>query len=155
MASIAPTALRTLDLTLVLDLLRIEPDETKWGDLMKPVVALVEDPLMVGDFDAAIEVVSVLVREAGGPARPRARQHATIAIDLLIAGAMMRHITTHLATIEEAQFERVKPMCVSLGEVLVRPLAEALSVEERPRTRERLTTILSPSARSGAGRSSA
>ena len=30
-------------------------------------------------------------------------------------------------------------MCVSLGEVLVRPLAEALSVEERPRTRERLT----------------
>ena len=33
-------------------------------------------------------------------------------------------------------------MCVSLGEVLVRPLAEALSVEERPRTRERLTSIL-------------
>ena len=33
-------------------------------------------------------------------------------------------------------------MCVSLGEVLVRPLAEALSVEERPRTRERLTAIL-------------
>jgi len=46
------------------------------------------------------------------------------------------HITTHLATIEEAQFERVKAMCVSLGEVLVRPLAEALSVEARraPRT---------------------
>jgi len=33
-------------------------------------------------------------------------------------------------------------MCVSLGEVLVRPLAEALSVEERGRTRERLTAIL-------------
>ena len=58
---------------------------------------------------------------------------------MLIAGSMMRHITTHLATIDEAQFERVKAMCVSLGEVLVRPLAEALSVEERPRTRERLT----------------
>ena len=61
---------------------------------------------------------------------------------MLIAGSMMRHITTHLATIDEAQFERVKAMCVSLGEVLVRPLAEALSVEERPRTRERLTAIL-------------
>src|SRR5206468_5025281 len=44
--------------------------------------------------------------------------------------------------IDEAQFERVKAMCVSLGEVLVRPLAEALSVEERPRTRERLTSVL-------------
>jgi HEAT repeat protein len=33
-------------------------------------------------------------------------------------------------------------MCVSLGEVLIRPLAEALSTEERVRTRERMTAIL-------------
>ena len=130
--------------TLVLDLLRIEPDEGRWGELMKPVVGLLEDLLLVGDFDAAIEVLAVLVGEAGNTATASTarRQHATTAIDLLIAGAMMRHITTHLATIEELQFERVKAMCVSLGEVLVRPLAEALSVEERPRTRERLTAIL-------------
>jgi HEAT repeat protein len=55
---------------------------------------------------------------------------------------MMRHIVTHLATIDEAHFERVKAMCVSLGVVIVRPLAETLAVEERPRTRERLTSIL-------------
>ena len=57
-----------------------------------------------------------------------------IAIDMLVAGSMMRHIVTHLATIDDAPFERVKAMCVSLGEVLVRPLAEALSIEERART---------------------
>src|SRR5262249_47282207 len=60
----------------------------------------------------------------------------------LVSGSMMRHIVTHLGTIDDAQFERVKAMCVSLGVVLVRPLAETLSVEERPRTRERLTAIL-------------
>ncbi len=143
LGTIATTALRALDLTLVLDLLSIEPDDVKWGDLMKPVIGLLEDLLLVGDFDAAIEVVSVLVREvsAESPSSVR-RQHAMTAIDLLIAGSMMRHVTTHLATIDDAQFERVKAMCVSLGEVLVRPLAEALSVEERPRTRERLTSIL-------------
>src|SRR5204863_9269084 len=70
------------------------------------------------------------------------RQNALMAIAMLVAGTMMRHIVTHLATVDEAQFERVKSLCVSLGEVLVRPLAEALSVEERPRTRERLTAIL-------------
>jgi len=144
LSTIATTSLRALDLTLVLDLLRIEQDEGRWGELMKPVVGLLEDLLLVGDFDAAIEVLAVLVTEAstaaaGSTAR---RQHAITAIDLLIAGSMMRHTTTHLATIEEMQFERVKAMCVSLGEVLVRPLAEALSVEERPRTRERLTSIL-------------
>jgi HEAT repeat protein len=40
------------------------------------------------------------------------------------------------------QFQRVQAMCVSLGVVLVRPLAETLANEERPRTRERLTSIL-------------
>ena len=70
------------------------------------------------------------------------RQHALIAIDMLVAGSMMRNIVTHLLSIDEPSFERVKTMCVSLGEVLVRPLAEALSIEERGGTRERLTAIL-------------
>jgi len=143
LGSIATTALRALDLTLVLDLLQIEEDPARWGELMKPVVGLLEDLLLVGDFDAAIEVIGVVVKEASPESTiPARRQHAITAIDLLIAGAMMRHITTHLATIDEAQFERVRAMCVSLGEVLVRPLAEALSTEERPRTRERLTSVL-------------
>jgi HEAT repeat protein len=140
--TVATSALRALDLTMVLDLLRIEQDEERWGNLVTPVVALLEDLLLVGDFDAAIELIDVLVREAapgGGAAR---RQHALIGIDGLAAGPMMRYVITHLGTIDEAQFERVKRMCVSLGEVLVRPLAEALSVEERGRTRERLTAIL-------------
>ena len=140
--TIATTALRALDLTLMVDLLRIEQDEDRWRELMKPLVGLIEDLLLVGDFDAAAELIAVLVTETGGSGSHARRQIALTAIDVLIAGSMMRHVTTHLATLDEAQFERVKAMCVSLGEVLVRPLAEALSVEERPRTRERLTTIL-------------
>src|SRR5439155_8112639 len=65
-----------------------------------------------------------------------------IAIDVLVAGPMLHHIASHLATIDDAQFDRVKAMCVSLGEVIVRPLAETLSVEEHGRARERLTKIL-------------
>jgi hypothetical protein len=148
LGTVATSALRTLDLTLLLDLLRIEQDDDRWGELMTPVVKQLEDQLLVGDFDAGLQLIAVLVQEASGPSgqsgqgSTKRRQHAITAIDTLIAGSMMHHITTHLATIDEAQFERVKAMCVSLGEVLVRPLAEALSVEDRPRTRERLTAIL-------------
>src|SRR5207244_6152057 len=70
------------------------------------------------------------------------RQAAINAIDALVAGSMMRHIVTHLASIDDTQFGRVKYMCVSLGEVIVRPIAEALSNEENSRTRERLTAII-------------
>ena len=69
LGTIATTALRALDLTLMLDLLRIEQDEERWRELMKPLVGLIEDLLLVGDFDAAAELIAVLVAEA--PARDR------------------------------------------------------------------------------------
>jgi hypothetical protein len=142
LGTVATTALRALDLTLLLDLLRIEQDDTRWGELMTPLVSLLEDLLLVGDFDAGLQLINVLVKEGSGEGSKARRQHAIIAIDTLVAGSMLRHLAAHFTTIDDAQFERVKAMCVSLGEVLVRPLAEALTTEERPRARERLTVIL-------------
>jgi HEAT repeat protein len=140
--SVAASALRSLDLHLLLDLLRLEQNDERWGTLMAPVVHNLEDLLLVGDFDSAIELTAVITSAAAEGASKERRQHALIAIDMLAAGSMMRNIVTHLLSIDEPSFERVKTMCVSLGEVVVRPLAEALSVEERGRTRERLTAIL-------------
>jgi hypothetical protein len=142
MSTVATTALRTLDLTLLLDLLRIESDPERWKGLMTPVVRLLEDLLLVGDFEAAEVLVAVLVREAGTEGEAARRQTAINAIDTLVAGSMLHHMVTHLATIDDAQFARVKAMCLSLGEVVVRPIAEALSSEENSRTRERLTAII-------------
>jgi hypothetical protein len=141
-ASVDASALRSLDLLLLLDLLRLEQDNTRWGELMAPVVRNLEDLLLVGDFDSAMELLAVIAAATSDEGAKERRQHAMIAIDMLAAGSMMRHIVTHLLSIDDASFERVKAMCVSLGEVIVRPLAEALSVEERGRTRERLTAIL-------------
>jgi hypothetical protein len=142
LATVATTVLRALDLELVLDVLRIEDHVDHWGDMMTPVVALIEDLLLVGDFDAAAQLVEVVTAEAAGGTSTNRRQYAVTAIDMLVGGAMMRNIVTHLATIDEAQFERVKVMCLSLGEVVVKPLAEALAAEERARPRQRLTAIL-------------
>jgi hypothetical protein len=140
--SVTASALRSLDQLLILDLLRLEQDPARWGDLMEPLVRNLEDLLLVGDFDSAMELIAVLATATTDESAKERRQHAMIAIDMLVAGSMMRHIVTHLVSIDDASFERVKAMCVSLGEVIVRPLAEALSVEERGRTRERLTAIL-------------
>ncbi len=140
--TVATNALRSLDLALLLDLLRLEEDPKRWADLMPPVVELIEDQLLVGDFEAAGSLLDLITREAGPERSKERRQYAMIALDLLVEGTMLRHVISHLAAIDDAQFERVKTMCVSVGEVLVRPLAEAVSIEERGRTRERLTAIL-------------
>ena len=76
---------------------------------------MLEDLLLVGDFEAAAQLLAAIVREAGGDGSNARRQSALTAIDMLVAGPMLRHIVSHLGTIDDAQFGRVKDMCVSLG----------------------------------------
>jgi hypothetical protein len=139
---VSTTAIRALDNALLLDLLRIEEDDGRWGDLMPPVVHTLEDLLLVGDFDSAADLVDVIAAAAAGKDTKERRQHGLIAIDMIVAGPMLQHMVIHLATVDDQQFERIKHMCLALGEVLVRPLAETLAGEQRGRTRERLTEIL-------------
>ncbi len=142
LATVQTSELRKLDLALLLDLLGIEEDDRRWGTLMRPVVALLEDLMLVGDFDAAATLLAV-VMESSKPGHPKERrQHALIAIDMLVSGSMMRHIVAHVATMDNAQFDRVKAMCVSLGEELVRPIAETISTDVSDRVRDRLSMIL-------------
>jgi hypothetical protein len=140
--TVSPSALRALDLLLLTDLLRIEDEPARWSELMPPVIAQIEDLLLVGDFDAADQLVSVVAREAGPNGTPARQDAAGSAIRQLADGVMMQHIASHLATIDNETFERIKSICQAIGEVIIRPLAEALSVEERVRTRERLAALL-------------
>jgi HEAT repeat protein len=67
LGSVATTELRKLDLALVLDLLRIEEDDVRWSSLMRPVASLLEDLLLVGDNEAAEELVRALGQEVASP----------------------------------------------------------------------------------------
>jgi HEAT repeat protein/PBS lyase HEAT-like repeat-containing protein len=142
LATVATSELRKLDLSLLLDLLVIEEEDGRWGTLMRPVVALLEDLMLVGDFDAAASLLGLII-EASKPGHSKERrQHALIAIDMLVSGSMMRHIVAHVATMDDAQCDRLKAMCLSLGEELVRPLAETISTDVSDRVRDRLSQIL-------------
>ena len=141
LGTVATSELRKLDITLVMDLLTIEKDDQLWGNLMPPVVSLMEDLMLVGDFEAATELGGIITAARESATQER-RQHAMIAIDMLISGSMMRNMITHVAKIDEKQFERLKTMCKAMGDVLVRPLADAVSTNISDRTRERLTAIL-------------
>ena len=78
--------------------------------------------ILAGDFDAALGLIDVIATSASKEGTKERRQHAMIAIDMIVAGPMMQHIVIHLASVDDTQFERIKTMCLSLGEVLVRPL---------------------------------
>jgi hypothetical protein len=142
LSTVAPGAMRALDLVLVKDLLEIEHDTERWDGLMRPVVALLEDLMLVGDVDAADDLLTIVVREAGPAGVPSRQAPATEALERLADGPMMRHIVSHLATVDNRQFERVKSISTSIGDRLVNPLAEAISTEKGATTRDRLTQLL-------------
>src|SRR5207244_31015 len=56
LTTVSTTAVRTLDISLLLDLLRIEENDARCGDLVSPVVRTLEDLLLVGDFEAAVSL---------------------------------------------------------------------------------------------------
>jgi hypothetical protein len=142
LGTVAASAVRALDLTLLLDLLRIEDDPEKWREMTIPIVPHIEDLLMLGDIEAAEQLVGVIVREISPSGTASRKPAASAAIQQLAGGKMMQHIVSHLQALEETQFERLKAICLGMDGVLVRPLAEALTVEEHGRTRERLAALL-------------
>lgn len=142
LATVNETSLRSLDLRLLLDLLVIEPDPERWRDVVDPVVFHVEDLLLVGDFDAALQLVDALVRESGPEGDPARRPTAKDAIDRIINGRSLWNQAIDFRSMDDQAFEAVKQICHTIGAAVIQPMAEVLSTEKHAAARQRLTALL-------------
>jgi HEAT repeat protein len=139
-SSVGPTEVRTLDLRLLLDLLTIEADPERWKAVTAPVVTHIDDCLLVGDFDAAVQLTTLLAEEAknDGPRKPA----ATAALTTLVGGPMMTHVVSHLRTVDDASAQKLTALLQLAGPSVLKALAEALAIEKRAAVRQRFTQIL-------------
>jgi len=145
LASVDEAAVRQLDLDLVLDLLRLEPDPAEWQVLANIAVEAIERRTVIGDTAGAHRLAAVLAADlAAGTdgGRPQLRGAAREALERLAAGPVVRHVVLSLRTIEEAEVPAIVALCHTIGPALVRPLAEALAVEENTRAIRRLRELL-------------
>lgn len=142
LATVHDSALRALDVQLLLDLLAVETDPMRWRDLTETVAAQVEGLSRVGHFEPAVRLVSALVEAAGESGTLAKRPYATAAIDRLARGPMLRNIIGQVRTASDQDFTRFADICHAFGPVVVGPLAEAFSGEQDARVRRRLRDIL-------------
>jgi len=98
--------------------------------------------VVVGDFPSATYLVRALHDQAGQHARPAVRTAAAGLIDHVLNATTMRHVASHLDTVDKRTIEGAKLFCHALGTSIVGPLAEVLSREERTRSRQHLVDIL-------------
>jgi hypothetical protein len=138
--SVGAAAVRTLDLRLLLDLLTIEADPERWENVTIPVVSHVEDLLLVGDFEAALQLTAILTKEASGDGDRKPAAAAALA--RLAEGVMMTHVVTHLRSVDDTASEQLKQLCHMVGPSIVKTLAEALAIEKRAIARQRFTQML-------------
>jgi hypothetical protein len=142
LSTVSDASLRTLDLQLLLDLMVVERDVVRWRELTDPILQHIEDLLLIGDFEAASHLTQALINEAARGSEAPTSEPAAAAVQRLVSGPMMRHIASHLPTLDDAGFEHVRTLVRTIGPVLIPTLAEALSAEERARARQRLTDLL-------------
>jgi hypothetical protein len=138
--TVGAAAVRALDLRLLLDLLTIETDLERWKSVTIPVGSHIEDLLLVGDFEGALQLTEILKTEADGDGDRKGA--AAEALARLAEGVMMTHVVTHLRSVDEAAVEQLKRLCYMVGPSIVKTLAEFLAIEKRAAARQRFTQIL-------------
>ncbi|HEY0284222.1 MAG TPA: HEAT repeat domain-containing protein, partial [Vicinamibacterales bacterium] len=138
--SVSAAEVRALDLRLLVDLLTIETDPERWKGVTIPAVSHLEDLLLVGDFEGALQLTAILAAEASadGDRKPA----AAAAMVRLAEGVMMAHVVTHVRSVDEPAVEQLKQLCYLVGPSIVKTLAEALAGEKRAVARQRLTQML-------------
>lgn len=142
LSTVADTSLRSLDLQLLIDLLTIEKDPKRWREVVEPTVFHIEDLLLVGDFEAALQLVEILVGESGAEGAAARRPIAKDAIGRLVRGGAMWNQAVDFRSMDDNAFELVKKICHTIGSAIILPMAEALSTEQHAAARQRLTALL-------------
>jgi hypothetical protein len=140
LSTVADAALRTLDILLLADLLRIEEDGARWRDIADTVTAHAEDLVRVGYFDQALHLAESVATE--GRRIAAREQAARTVLERLGRGMMVRHAGTQLRTADDQIYEQFKRLAHTIGPAVIAPLAEALSAEQDARARRRLRDIL-------------
>jgi hypothetical protein len=140
LSTVNDTALRQLDHQLLLDLLTIETDATRWRDIADAVGGHADDLVRVALFDQAWQLAEAIVEQ--GRLSEERQPHAEAVLERLGRGAMLKHVAPHLRGAQEADYERFKRLCHAIGTPVIAPLAEVLSAEQDARSRRRLRDIL-------------
>jgi HEAT repeat protein len=141
-ASVTETALQDLDLDMLRDLLRIEPDPAQWEAMAAIAVTEIERRTQHGDARSIHPLAEAIVRETTAEGQPPLRPAATRIIERVSGGPLVRHIGLHLRKVEDADVEPLSRLCHTIGAGVVRPLAELLAVEENTRATRRLKELL-------------
>jgi len=149
LATVNDSALRGLDLQLLMDLLRVEATPARWRDVVETVVEHIDDLARVELHDQAHQLADVVVEEATRPGDSPRKRFAIQALERIGQGPLVQQVAGRLRVADDEAVKRIARLCHAIGPSIIPALAEILSVEQHARTRTRLREILAGFGPSG------
>jgi hypothetical protein len=131
---------RSLSVMLITDLLRIEENGDRAGEIAADMVALVDDLLMAGDFDNALLVMRELQKATAAQVAPAA---ARAALSSIGESAGLREAAAAVEDLDAAAFALLAECCATAGPVAIRALLPALQAEHPTTAYTRAQDIVS------------
>jgi HEAT repeat protein len=127
MASLGQENVRSLSVTLLIDLLTIEKDAQRAAEIADDMAALDEDLLMSGAYTDALTVTAALARRANSAllGRDACRQ----ALDHLGDSLALRETAALLGDVGEEDWQAIKAVLESIGPPAIESLKPVVAVE--------------------------
>jgi HEAT repeat protein len=129
MDSLGQDNIRSLSVTLLIDLLTLEQDETRASDIAKDMDALAEDLLMSGAYEETRTVTQALADRAG-TAEAIGREGCRQALEALGESIAMRETAPILGDIDEAAWENMRAVITMTGPPSINALTPVMASEE-------------------------
>ena len=120
---------RTLSVTLLIDLLSLEEDNARASDIAHDMEALAEDLLMSGAYADATVVTSALAERAAR-AGAVGREGCRLAIDQLGESLAMRETASLIGDVDEQAWQSIRELIARVGPSSIEALKSLLLVEQ-------------------------
>ena len=142
MASLGQESVRGLSVQMLIDLMTIESDAKRAGEIAEDMEALAEDLLMAGAYDDTNAVVGALTTR-GAAASAIGRDACRQSLDRLGESPAMRETVSLLGDIDDAGWESIRAIVTQIGASTVGVLTTAAVVEnETVASRRAVDTIV-------------
>jgi HEAT repeat protein len=132
---------RKLSVVLIIDLLKLERDQTRAGEIADDMTALAEDLLMSCDYAEARDVAAAL-NEAANNEQFAARAACREALTSLSHSAAMHETVAMLSDLDQAHLAAFGELCRLTGPTAVDTLGMTLRIADRTPARVRAADII-------------
>lgn len=139
--TVSSESVRSLSVTLLLDLFALETQSTAVTETANDLAALACDLLLSADLSESLRIV-IARREAGGGGKSARALAARLALESIATSESLAEMMPMAGDLDGARFEDFVQLCLTLGPGVIRPITAAYAASTREEVRDRLRALL-------------